>query len=206
MLLSVTGASGAGKSTTVVALAAAFAGHPVSCVEFDSVGVPPGADVAWRHGVLEQWVQRALVEQRAGRHLVLCGQVPMGELLAAPSAVELDGVAVCLLHCSPEVRRERLVARGERSDGLRDHLAFGEWFYRHALDPEYRPDVIRVESAVPMRWERWANWKAGDSRWAFEVIDADTLTRDEAAARVVAWAHDVLAGRRAVLAGDWATG
>ena len=30
-----------------------------------------------------------------------------------------------------------------RSD-LEDHLAFGEWFRRHALDPTHMPHVIRV--------------------------------------------------------------
>ncbi|MET0762013.1 MAG: hypothetical protein ABWZ63_06735, partial [Thermoleophilaceae bacterium] len=67
-------------------MVAAFDGQRVSCVEFDSVGVPPGADTAWRHGVVERWVRRAVEEQREGRHFVLCGQVPFGELLAAPSA------------------------------------------------------------------------------------------------------------------------
>jgi hypothetical protein len=144
----VTGASGVGKSTTLAALAGAFAGQSVSCVEFDSVGVPAGADTAWRHRVLEHWVQRALAEQRAGRHLVLCGQVPVGELLAAPSADALDGIAACLLHCSPDVRRERLVARGEDPDGLHDHLAFGIG----STATHSTPRTCRTSSASQARW------------------------------------------------------
>ena len=101
MLLSLTGASGAGKSMVLDAMVAAFDGQRVSCVEFDSVGVPPGAHTAWRHGVLERWVRRAVEEQREGRHFVLCGQVPVGELLAAPSADALDGIAACLLQARP---------------------------------------------------------------------------------------------------------
>jgi hypothetical protein len=112
MLLSLTGASGVGKSTALDAIAAAFEGQLVSCVEFDSLGVPPGADTAWRHRVLERWVRRAVEQQREGRDLVLCGQVPVGELLAAPSPDALDGIAACLLHCAPEVRRERLLHAG----------------------------------------------------------------------------------------------
>jgi hypothetical protein len=205
VLLAVTGASGVGKSTTLAALACAFAGKPVTFVEFDSVGVPADADTAWRHGVVEHWVQRALAEQRVGRHLVLCGQVAVGELLAAPSADALDGIAACVLHCSPEVRRARLVERGEgSSDRLHDRLAFGEWFHRHTLDPAHMPHVIRVASPVGMRWERWADWTAGDPRWSFEVIDTDTLTREEAAAQVVTWAREVLDGRRPMLAPGWA--
>jgi hypothetical protein len=82
---------------------------------------------------------------------VLCGQVPPGELLAAPSAESLDGIAVCLLHCSPGVRRGRLVARREDPDTLDGHLSFGEWFLRHTSDPTYMPEVIRVEGSMAMR-------------------------------------------------------
>ena len=204
VLLSVTGASGAGKSTTLTALADAFEGQPVVCVEFDSVGVPAEADSAWRHRALEHWVQCAVAEQRAGKHLVLSGQVPMGELLAAPSADALDGIAVCLLHCSREVRRARLIGRGANPDVLDNHLAFGEWFYGHALDPSHMQHVIRGASAVDMRWERWHGWTAGDPRWAFEIIDTDALTCDQVAARVVTWACEVLDRRRAVLTAGWA--
>jgi hypothetical protein len=196
VLLSVTGASGVGKSTALALLIREFAGEPVSCVEFDSIGVPADADTAWRHGALEQWVQRAVTEQGEGRHVLLCGQVPVGELLAVPSASRLDGIAACLLHCSSDVRRQRLVGRGEDPAGLQDHLAFGEWFHGHMTDPTHVPEVIRVSSSVPMRWERWSGWPPGDPRWSFEVVDTDALTQEQAARRVVMWARDVLCGRR----------
>jgi hypothetical protein len=204
VLLSVTGVSGAGKSVALHALTRAFAGEPVTCVEFDSVGVPADADTAWRHGVVEHWVRHALGEQEAGRHFILCGQVPMGELLAAPTADRLDGIAACVLHCSPEVRRARIVSRGDAWGRLDDHVAFGEWFRRHAGDPTHMPHVIRVSSSGDMRWDRWDLWVAGDPRWRFDVIDTDDLTREQAAARVVAWARATLAGQRPMLTAGWA--
>jgi hypothetical protein len=130
--------------------------------------------------------------------------VPVGELLAAPSADALDAIASCLLHCSPEVRRARLIGRGEAEHLLRDHLAFGEWSYRHTLDPAHMPHVIRVETPVGMRWERWEDWTAGDPRWRFDIIDTDALTRDQAPAAVVAWARAALAGERPMLTRGWA--
>jgi hypothetical protein len=39
---------------------------------------------------------------------------------------------------------------------------FGRWFYGHMSDPTYQPEVIRVPTAAPMRWERWSDWTAGD--------------------------------------------
>ena len=68
LLLLVTGASGSGKSAALAALAERFPVETVTCAEFDSIGVPAGADNAWRHGAVERWVQHALVEQFQGRH------------------------------------------------------------------------------------------------------------------------------------------
>lgn len=195
MLLSLTGASGVGKSTVLEVLQLSNWDQPVECVEFDSIGVPAGADTAWRHAAIEQWVQRAVHLQEAGSHVVLCGQVPIGELLAAPSSDQLDGIAVCVLHCSPDVRRERLRGRGEPEDKLIHHVRFGEWFYRHSLDPTHAPEVVRVDSANPMRWDRWESWEKGDPRWMPSVIDTDQLSAAEIAELVKTWIGDVVAQR-----------
>lgn len=192
MLFSLTGASGAGKSTVLAQLDGVSWPEPVRCVEFDSIGVPEGADTAWRHGAVEHWVQQALHAEATGEHMLLCGQVPMGELLAAPSADRLEGIAVCMLHCSPEVRTERLLARGEDPATIVHHNRFGEWFRGHTLDPNHSPEVIRVESAVPMAWDRWADWEQGDPRWAAEIVDTDALAPAEVARAVEAWVRRAL--------------
>jgi len=194
VLLLVTGASGSGKSTILASLARRFPAERVTCAEFDSIGVPAGADTGWRHEAVEHWVQHAVGEQLQGRHFILFGQVPVGELLAAPSAGRLDGIAACLLHCSLAARRERLIARGKREDELPDHLAFGRWFYGHMTDPAYQPEVIKVRTGVPMRWDRWSDWTAGDQRWSFEVIDTGALTPGQTADGVATWIEATLAG------------
>jgi hypothetical protein len=153
-------------------LVRALVSRPVTCAEFDSVGVPPeivrstGADgTIWRQNTIEQWIQRAVDEQRAGRHLLLCGQMPAGEILAAPSAELLDGIAAFLLHCSPEVRRKRLIDRGEDPEMLQAQVAFGEWFLAHLTNPAHMPEVIVVRGATRVRWDRWQHWTAGDPGW-----------------------------------------
>jgi len=75
VLFSVTGASAAGKSTVLAHLEHVAWGVPIRLVEFDSVGVPAGADTAWRHGAVERWVADALQHEKRGVHTVLCGQV-----------------------------------------------------------------------------------------------------------------------------------
>lgn len=195
MLFSLSGASGAGKSTVLAHLDRVSWPEPVRCVEFDSIGVPDGADTVWRHGAVEHWVQQAVRAEDAGEHMLLCGQVPMGELLAAPSAERLERIAVCMLHCSPDVRTDRLLARGEDPASIVHHNRFGEWFHAHTLDPRHAPEVIRVETAVPMRWDRWADWDQGDPRWAAEIIDTDELAPAEVADAMEEWVRRMLAVR-----------
>lgn len=194
MLFSLTGASGAGKSAALAYLRGVDWAAEVECVEFDSIGVPDGADAAWRHEAIETWVQRALQIEARGGHMLLCGQVPMGELLAAPSAERLEGVVVCVLHCSPDVRTERLLRRGEDPAAIVHHNRFGEWFLGHTLDPAHAPEVIRVPSDVPMQWSRWAGAAAGDPRWRAEIVDNDLLTPAQTAQIVEEWVRRELTG------------
>ena len=195
MLFSLTGASGAGKSATLAHLRNVDWGSDIECVEFDSIGVPAGADTAWRHEAIEAWIQRALQTEADGGHMLLCGQVPMGELMAAPSADRLEDIAVCLLHCSPGVRRERLLSRGEDPTAIVHHIRFGEWFHAHTLDPTHAPEVIRVPSSVPMQWSRWADRAPGDAGWHAEIIENDLLTPAQTARLVEGWVRRELARR-----------
>lgn len=191
MLFLLFGASAAGKT---VALAALRGRDPALAVhDFDEIGVPPGADTAWRQGANEEWVRRALAYQQDGIDLLLAGQTPLGELIAGRSAARLDAVSACLLDCDDETRVARLQERGAgwlaRSDAtLEDVLAWGAWLRGHAADPEHRPEAIRgAPTDVDMRWSRWAGWTRGDPRWRVRVLDTSTRTVDEVAAELRAW-------------------
>jgi hypothetical protein len=162
--------------------------------DFDEIGVPVGADTAWRHRSTEAWVQRALDDQAQGVDLVLAGQTPFGELLAAPSAPRLAGLSGCLLDCDDETRVARLRARGPEwlthSGGdLQAYLSWAEWMRRHASDPAWHPEVIidHDTHAQAMRWERWSDWKAGDPRWRVRVIDTSCLPVEQVADELCAW-------------------
>jgi hypothetical protein len=96
---------------TTLAHATASSLHQIAVHDFDELGVPTGADLHWRQRTMELWVRRALEYQERGVDLLLTGQSPLGEVLAAPSAPLLDGIAVCLVNVADEVRRARLVER-----------------------------------------------------------------------------------------------
>ncbi|MER5530478.1 hypothetical protein ABT075_38890 [Streptomyces sp. NPDC002677] len=166
MLFNLTGSSCSGKTTLAYAVADRFRG--IIMHDFDEIGVPEGADRRWRHRMTEMWVRLALEYQDRGVDLLLTGQSPLGEVLATPSAPLLDGIAVCLVDVSDQVRRARLA---ERDSGRWDaqavdaFLGWAAWHREHALDPQYRPHVIVHGSWPEMVWHRWTEWDAGDPRW-----------------------------------------
>ena len=167
---------------------------------------PPGADTAWRHQANERWIQRALEYQADGTDLLLAGQTPFGELLAAPSAPLLDGIAGCLVDCDDNTRAARLEERGSAwfarsaghlqaelpwADWVQRHLKWAEWMRRHAVDPTWQPDVIRHGDTDPqLDWSRWSDWKAGDSRWRVRVIDTSDMSPEQVAESLLEWIAD----------------
>lgn len=161
--------------------------------DFDEIGVPAGADTAWRHRANERWVLQALDHQAKETDFLLAGQTPFGELLAAPSAPRLEAISACLLDCDDATRVARLRARGPewlaRTGGdLEDYLAWAAWMREHAADPASRPEVIRDEATADgMGWSRWAGWQAGDPRWRVRVIDTSALPIDAVARELAEW-------------------
>ncbi len=169
--------------------------------DFDEIGVPSGADTVWRQRSLEQWVLRAVDYQRDGLDMLLLGQSPLGEVLASPSAVELDGIAACVLDVGPDERWRRLEERdpGKWSDqAKRAFVEWARWHRGHAADPRHRPSVITDGAWAPMRWERWAEWSAGDRRWVVPVFDTTDVPVEQSAAALRAWVDDAR-GRRSAL-------
>jgi hypothetical protein len=196
MFLLVTGASGAGKST-VRRLVTPDLSREIECVELHHVSsVPPVPSIAWRQQATEAAVQRAVQLQAERRHLLLCGDpVAAGEVLAAPSAVELDGVAACLLDLSPEAQTSRLAGRGDDPALLAHHHAFAAWMRGHARDPGHMPHVLSAHGWDAMRWQRWAGIDSAAGTWGMEIIDTSELAPNEVAAEVVSWCRRALHGQ-----------
>ena len=193
MFLLVTGASGVGKSTARRYVEAAL-GDVVRCVELADVAeVPAVPTIAWRQQATEAAVRAALENDRP--HFLLAGDpVAVGEVLAAPSASELDAIAACLLDARPEVQTARLTARGDDPALLPNHIAFADWMRGHARDPKHMPHVLTGRAWDAMRWSRWTGMPTGDPRWQVTVVDTSDLTPDEVGARVAEWARQAITG------------
>jgi hypothetical protein len=193
VLFLVFGSSGSGKSFSLDVLRRRVSGLAIH--DFDEIGVPSDADTAWRHRATERWVRRALEYEADGTDLLLAGQTPFGELLAAPSAPLLEAISACLVDCDDETRLVRLHERGPewlaRSAGdVDDYLNWAEWMRRHAIDPAWRTDVIRLGGDEAMRWERWIGWCAGDPRWRVRVVDTSRRAVDWVADELAAWVDE----------------
>jgi hypothetical protein len=173
----------------------------IDCVELgDVVDLPSFPTIAWRQRATEAVVQRALELQSEGRHLLLSGDpVAAGEVLAAPSAARLDGVAVCLLDVGPKAQAARLAGRGDDPALLPDHQAFASWMLNHARNPQHMPHVLSTHGWEPMQWERWAGIDPSDSSWSMEIIDTSELPKEEVAGRVVSWCRRALSGQAPVM-------
>jgi hypothetical protein len=194
VFLLVTGASGMGKSSAGRRVEAEL-GDVVQCAELrDVIEVPAVPTIAWRHRATEAAVRVALASDRP--HFLLASDpVAVGELLAAPSAPALDGIAACLLDARPDVQTARLTARGDDPALLPDHIAFADWNRRHARDPQHMQHVLTGDAWEEMAWSRWTGMPTGDPRWQVEVVDTSDLTPEEVGRRVVAWAREAIAGR-----------
>jgi hypothetical protein len=196
-LLLITGASCAGKSSVRAAIERELS-PVVECVELrDVVAVPVAPTLAWRQRATEAVVRRAIELQQSGRHLLLSGDpVAAAEVVAAPSASALSGLAVCLLDVSPEVQASRLAARGDDPSLLVHHQAFAEWMRRHATDPLHMPHVLSTGGWDKMRWDRLTSLR---SSWRTRVIDTSVMTRSAVAEAVLAWCQNVLRGQASIM-------
>jgi energy-coupling factor transporter ATP-binding protein EcfA2 len=196
VLLLVTGASGAGKSTVRQRIAGDLTPE-VECVELaDVVEVPRIPTISWRQEATESVVRRALELQQESRHLLLSGDpVAASEVVAAPSADQLEAIGVCLLDISPDAQAARLRERGDDPALLVRHQAFASWMRDQSRDPGHMLDVITTGGWEGMRWERLHAINRDEGDWRIHVVDVSRLARDEVAAAVLEWARRSISER-----------
>jgi hypothetical protein len=179
-----TGASGSGKSASLPGLRAAL--PRMDWRDFDDFGVPSPCPPEWRPLTTERWIQAAIENKQRGKDTGIVGGAIMGEIMACPSAHPIDEIRVALLDCHDVVRLDRLRKRG--THGItQDMVSWAAWQRVHAVDPQWRQDVICDRQLDAMRWERWTNWQRGDPRWRVHVLDSTNLTIGQILDRIVAW-------------------
>jgi hypothetical protein len=207
MLLTIAGSSCSGKTTAARACAEI---ERLVVHDFDEICVPVGADTTWRQLSTEQWIRRVLRYQAEGLDVLLTGQSPLGEVLASPSATELNGIAACLLDVDDRVRWHRLDNRDPGkwdADAKRSFIGWARWHRGHAVDPHHQPEVITAAGWESMQWSRWSTWPTTDRRWTVRIIDTTERSVEQTAADMAQWIADArvdfASGQLSLAAGKW---
>ena len=188
MLYLLSGSSASGKKTIARAVAERLpqlSGHH----DNEKVSENGGERLA----NLDLWVEDAIRLERQGIDLILGAQSPLGELLAAPRAIELEGIAPCLLDCHDFVRWQRILDIGidpEWPIGM-DTFCWAVFHRMHARDPQWEQHVCTDREHEPSLWSRWLGWSKDDPRWNVFIHDSTEEDLETTIQIVVAWIETV---------------
>jgi hypothetical protein len=119
-ILVVTGASGVGKTSSLLALEAR-SDPQIACFYFDSIGVPTpevierdfGGGERWQAHATDQWITRLVAEGSSTTVNILDGQTRPSFVRAALARASHSRSQIVLLDCASEIRRARLISRGQ---------------------------------------------------------------------------------------------
>jgi hypothetical protein len=137
---------------------------------------------------MEGWLQLAVANEQRNVSTGIVGTVVLGEVLACPSALHIEKICPLLLDCHDVTRIDRI--RGRDATAVwasQDMLSWAAWQRMHAVDPQWRQDVIQADGAEGMQWDRWRNWQRGDPRWQVETLDSTLLTIEQTVNWLVDW-------------------
>jgi len=140
-LFIVTGASGSGKSTVVAELRCQLP----ECVIFDS-------DLLWGRTkeYYNTWLRIAYSIAQGGQYTVICGTLMSWDLEACEDRGLVGTIHFLNLHCSDEVREQRLRARpmwrhSSNDAYIEEHRRFAQWLLDNAATA-YNPPMSVVDT------------------------------------------------------------
>ncbi len=188
MLFLISGAAASGKKSVARAVAERL---PRLEAHHDNERPAQTGDERLSH--LELWVEDALRLEGEGADLVLAAQSPLGELLASPRAIELEGIAACLLDCHDYVRLDRWVERGVHPDWPvgQDHFFWAVFHRMHARDPQWEQHVLLQRESRGSVWSRWTAWQRDDPRWNVLVHDSSDEDMETTTRVISEWIQSV---------------
>lgn len=142
---------------------------------------------------LELWIEDALRLEREGVDLILASQSPFGEILASPRAIELEGIAPCLLDCHDSARLERWIERGVHPDWPinMDHFCWAVFHRMHARHPQWAQHVMLDREHDGSIWSRWTGWQKDDPRWSVFIHDNTDDELETTIQAVTDWVRSV---------------
>lgn len=180
------GASGSGK-TAIMSELQTILGNEISVYDFDDIGVPEGADKKWRQESTEKWLQKLLHE---GKNACLLGQIVLGEIMACPSAKQIDKVNFCLLDVSDFERIQRLKKRNTyRAD--QNMLNWSAWLRMHHQDPQWTQHVLKENCWNGLDFSSWDQLEHWGDKTNIALLDTTDCSIEEVAQKVLGWVKSI---------------
>ena len=178
----VAGASGSGKTAIMPALKKIL-GDAIAVYDFDDISVPEGADKKWRQESTEKWLQKLLSD---GNDACLLGQIVLGEILACPSAKQIDKINLCLLDVSDFERIQRLKKRN--TYGIdQNMLNWSSWLRMHHQDPQWMQHVLIEDCWHGLDFSVWCQLVTWNSKAFVKSLDTTRLTINQVAESIANW-------------------
>jgi hypothetical protein len=179
------GASGSGKTAVIPHLRELLADN-IAVYDFDDIGVPEGADKKWRQESTEKWLEKLLSESK---NACLLGQIVLGEILACPSAKQMDKVNFCLLDVSDFERIQRLKKRNTHGAD-QNMLNWAAWLRMHHQDPQWTQHVLKEHCWSSLDFSRWDQLEHWDKA-NIHLLETTYYSIEEVAKKVAGWIKSI---------------
>ena len=114
----ISGVNGVGKSSVMPYLRNLLPKDKYTVVDFDSRGVPDGADHAWRIEEARHWVELGTEANTEGKELIVCGFVKPNDFVDINNSSTPE-VKILVLDADADTIKKRLVGRYTK-DGIFD--------------------------------------------------------------------------------------
>jgi len=177
----IAGAGASGK-TVIIEILKQTLGNTI-VYDFDDVGVPNGADKKWRQEVTEKWLQKLLQENK---DVCLLGQMVLGEILACPSAKQINKINFCLLDVEDFERIKRL--RQRNTYGVEQNmLNWASWLRMHHQDPQWEQHVVKDDCWKDLNFNRWDKLNNWGSLADIKILDTTGFSIGEVASKIKIW-------------------
>jgi broad-specificity NMP kinase len=106
----ISGVNGVGKSSVMPFLRMLLPEGEFTVVDFDSRGVPDGADRTWRIAEANHWIDEGMTANVSGKQLIVCGFVKPQDFIDLPESVQKE-IKIIVLDADEETVRTRLMGR-----------------------------------------------------------------------------------------------
>jgi len=110
MIYFISGVNGVGKSSVMPFLKTLLSETGYAVVDFDSRGVPDGADRTWRVAEAAHWIDEGMEAANSGKQLVVCGFVKLQDFDDLSGSVRAQ-IRILVLDADEETIRKRLIGR-----------------------------------------------------------------------------------------------